>query len=413
MEEHDHSSDVKTKEDIVKEITQLRKNIKQKHRALKRDMMDSDEMWENKLKPISEPLKILVEEGELIKQQNTLENNQNEVKVERKRKTLGMIESTPAKMYLPNPPQGIKRKQKINHPILPDYESDYDYGEDGGNQLQTKRIASHHSNMEISEPQEDENQMIAEPIVLQTPQREETFESATRGEELLKTPQGKKQVKEFIEQTFKGKIARDYFLKLIQGGKNVDHNFGVRVEGDSWMIGNKTIEIDYNDIIIDGVKYQGTPGLYELIFMNIPNEYIYTEEDLNAYAMILNSTSVHKTNHSSTGRVKSNRGIKYKNIISQIITRTHPHTDQRQRDMMTYPDIITRAATGSGILLSDSQPQYIYYDDPNELVDRLRTLLASQQAGNTAHSGEINSIMEELYELKPQLSTQINDVTSE
>lgn len=41
---------------------------------------------------------------------------------------------------------------------------------------------------------------------------------------------------------------------------------------------------------------------------------------------------------------------------------------------------------------------YEYYDDPNELCDRLRLLLASKRAGNTNHDQEVNSIVEELRE---------------
>ena len=40
----------------------------------------------------------------------------------------------------------------------------------------------------------------------------------------------------------------------------------------------------------------------------------------------------------------------------------------------------------------------IYWDDPKELVDRLRLLLASQAAGNPSYTNEIISIIEELRE---------------
>lgn len=43
---------------------------------------------------------------------------------------------------------------------------------------------------------------------------------------------------------------------------------------------------------------------------------------------------------------------------------------------------------------------YEYYDDPNELVDRLRLLVASKSVGNSNHAQEINSILEELRERK-------------
>lgn len=43
---------------------------------------------------------------------------------------------------------------------------------------------------------------------------------------------------------------------------------------------------------------------------------------------------------------------------------------------------------------------YEYFDDPNELCERLRLLVSSRMAGNTNHMQEINSIVEELRELE-------------
>lgn len=43
---------------------------------------------------------------------------------------------------------------------------------------------------------------------------------------------------------------------------------------------------------------------------------------------------------------------------------------------------------------------YEYFDDPNELCERLRLLISSRMAGNSNHMQEINSIVEELRELK-------------
>lgn len=48
--------------------------------------------------------------------------------------------------------------------------------------------------------------------------------------------------------------------------------------------------------------------------------------------------------------------------------------------------------------LSDKNIDYVYWDDPNELVNRLRLLLSSKNVGNTNHDNEIVSIIEELYE---------------
>jgi hypothetical protein len=45
-----------------------------------------------------------------------------------------------------------------------------------------------------------------------------------------------------------------------------------------------------------------------------------------------------------------------------------------------------------------SNVSYVYWDDPNELVDRLKLLVASRDAGNTGLENEIISIIEELQE---------------
>ena len=64
----------------------------------------------------------------------------------------------------------------------------------------------------------------------------------------------------------------------------------------------------------------------------------------------------------------------------------------------TTTNILTK---GSGLLLkslNNRKSNYIYWDDPNELVDRLRLLLSSEGAGHNNHLNEIISIIEELKE---------------
>lgn len=58
--------------------------------------------------------------------------------------------------------------------------------------------------------------------------------------------------------------------------------------------------------------------------------------------------------------------------------------------------------SGSGIEVDfipyNENVVYEFYDDPNELCERLRLLIASRAAGNSNHSQEINSIISELRE---------------
>jgi hypothetical protein len=45
--------------------------------------------------------------------------------------------------------------------------------------------------------------------------------------------------------------------------------------------------------------------------------------------------------------------------------------------------------------LSESKT-FVYYADPNFLVERLKLLISSERAGNNSHRNEINEIVREL-----------------
>ncbi|XP_011684314.1 PREDICTED: uncharacterized protein LOC105447805 [Wasmannia auropunctata] len=81
-----------------------------------------------------------------------------------------------------------------------------------------------------------------------------------------------------------------------------------------------------------------------------------------------------------------NKGHKYKNIIAPLLPE----------------DVKSGKKIGKGIprtmTVNDSKIEYIHWDDPNELVDHLRLLEASRQAGHNAHNNETLSIIEELRE---------------
>ena len=68
--------------------------------------------------------------------------------------------------------------------------------------------------------------------------------------------------------------------------------------------------------------------------------------------------------------------------------------------LKTSPAMKTRKGKGLLPRTMVAQPgvrqEYVFWDDPNELVERLRLLLASQAAGNSSHSNEIMSVIEEL-----------------
>jgi len=97
--------------------------------------------------------------------------------------------------------------------------------------------------------------------------------------------------------------------------------YDVYFNNNEMQLGNKRFDIDRDDsIIIDKVRYIGTPGLYELIFKRIPDDVIYTEDDMQKYKSILMATSAHKRQYDAQSQLKSNRGYKYKQIIAPLMS---------------------------------------------------------------------------------------------
>ena len=135
-------------------------------------------------------------------------------------------------------------------------------------------------------------------------------------------------------------------------------------------LGDKEIKFIENTIIIGDASYPLTSGLISLLFARIPT--LYSEQDLKTYKSILIQTSAHLTQDGE--RIKKG-GIKYTGIVKKL-----------------FP-------SGEGYNSIQLQKHnLVYWNDPNELVDRLRLLIASQGAGNTGVSNEILSIFEELKE---------------
>lgn len=143
------------------------------------------------------------------------------------------------------------------------------------------------------------------------------------------------------------------------------------------MLGAHPISLTKNAIRIGDREFERTPGLVDLIFLKTSNPSSYLPKDLEMYGEILRMTNAHKRN----GRIKSPHSRKYKFIIKPMLTTsTGGSVDIRHKRM------------------NNRSPEYIYYDDPNEIIERLRLLTASTAAGNTAHRNEIVSIISELRE---------------
>ena len=290
---------------MTHEIDAISDNIRQKYRALKHDIRESDEALTRKYKPLLEPLTQISEK-------------------------------------LNDSSDKIKKKIKVED-------------EDTKAAVETKTP---------SQPRFLRTEVLAQTPDVETPN--------VTLEEFLATPEGRHEAQEYVEQSVEGPLARKYLLLALSDDrdKKMDHTYGVRNVVDKWMVGNSVLEINQDDsFYIAGKRYRGTPGLYELMFMKEPDKSVYDENDLAAYKSILSDTNAYKRYYLPGAKVNTNKGLKYREIIARL-----------------FPP-----RSGRGI-------DYVHWNDPNELVERLRLLVSSKRVGHTGHDNEIISVVEELRE---------------
>lgn len=225
--------------------------------------------------------------------------------------------------------------------------------------------------------------------------RQQEEETVSTVQEYVSTPEGRKSINYYLDNWFKGPIVKQYMHKFLSDKNHkIDNVYGPYFgEEDKLMLGKYLITFDENDdIIINNVKYKGTPGLYELIFMKKPDEYVYSEEDLAVYSLIIKETSAYL--NVVTNKRKCSSSHKYKNIIKPIIDKIPESSASIPRTTRWQSN-----TEGRGLLrLTNNKPNYIYWNNLNELCDRLQLLIASKNAGHSGHENEILSIIEELHE---------------
>ncbi|XP_063360316.1 uncharacterized protein LOC134649490 [Cydia amplana] len=178
-------------------------------------------------------------------------------------------------------------------------------------------------------------------------------------------------------------------------GQNISDNFenipfGVRKERGKIMLGSHVVTINNKRLEINGRSYNLTPGLSELLFKKLPDLENITDEDKRNYKFLLLETNAHRRDFKPNKPIKSNKGRKYLQIIRPMF--------KFSKERLTSNESYTQ---GQGLPIMKkvcNDVSYVYWDDPNELVDRLKLLIASRDAGNTGLDNEIISIIEELHE---------------
>ena len=173
--------------------------------------------------------------------------------------------------------------------------------------------------------------------------------------------------------------------------KNTDLAFGLYAQKGKFKIGNKEVNIEDNNIKIDDIIFEGTPGFWELVTSKDPEPENYTEEDLDKYQrLVILTNTAFQNNDPKNNRPKGSRSPKWKNIIKPIWEQIKKQKEEEEyeEEYEEEEEYTLSPIKGTGLKILPS--------DPNALIDRFDLLFSSKKAGHTGVRNEIVSILDEL-----------------
>lgn len=179
-----------------------------------------------------------------------------------------------------------------------------------------------------------------------------------------------------------------------------DTKYGFRYKHGELMLGKEKVSVKNKKseptFLVGKKLFPATPGVTNLLSSN--NLENYSEDDLNTYKNMLVYTSAHRRNFNKFNEINRDKSdSKYTKIVSKLFPTSQRKLHEKRGASLKKPQTkyksMNRKSTDDGF-------NYVYWDDLNELVDRLRVLMSSQTAGHTGHDNEIISIIEELREAK-------------
>ena len=171
--------------------------------------------------------------------------------------------------------------------------------------------------------------------------------------------------------------------------KNIDLSYGLYAKDGKFKIGNEFVNIEDNDIKIDDIIFEGSPGFWELVTSKDPNPENYTEEDLDKYQrLVILTDTAYQGNTPKSNKPKASKSPKWKNIIKPIWEQIKKQKEDEYQEFEDEDEEPQPSTSGTGLKILPS--------DPNALIDRFDLLFSSKKAGHTGVRNEIVSILDEL-----------------
>lgn len=160
------------------------------------------------------------------------------------------------------------------------------------------------------------------------------------------------------------------------------YTYGFRFEGEKLLLGKYGVTVKNDKYVVNGKSFPISKGLTELLLRENPEQ--YDDKDLKVYKNMLSHTSAHKIGYTRNEAIARNASSnKYNNIIAKLFPNRATRSSSSKSKSSKGGGCIKKPQMDFKTLDRTKKIDYTYWDDPNELVDRLRLLLASQSAGHT------------------------------
>ena len=184
-----------------------------------------------------------------------------------------------------------------------------------------------------------------------------------------------------------GPLAVDALLQAFTKN-NIDLTFGIYAKDGKFKMGNKEVNIEDNNITVDDITFEGTPGFWELVTSKDPKLENYTEEDKEKYRqLVLQTNTAYKNNNPNQNKPKASKSKKWINIIKPIWKQIKKQKEEYKEFEEPDEDDEEDVLFGDGLILPS---------DPNALIERFDLLFSSKKAGHTGVKNEIVAILDEL-----------------
>ena len=119
-----------------------------------------------------------------------------------------------------------------------------------------------------------------------------------------------------------GPVASPYLMPYVYKRRFLDTQYGVRKEGNTFMIGDSPVLVDTSgDVTIKDRVFKGSKGLWELLTRKNLNTEVITKDDLKSYKKILTMTNAHLTQYQPDGNINITRGKKFREIIAPLFAK--------------------------------------------------------------------------------------------